>query len=139
MHDRPFRAAPPAALLLALLCACRAEPGEPPVTAEDLQSQIQALYERALEAGEDVPADAYDWAVQDAQRIGDWEYDVVRLPDDDATLHAKLNELGGERWEAYWVDREGGELRIFLKRPARSYLRMIPLSELGRLVPDGSP
>ena len=126
-------------LLLAPLGACDGPRGEsPPVTAEDIQSTIQELYDRAVDAGEDVPADAYDWAREDLERIGDWEYQVLRLPDDDATLGERLNELGGERWEAWWLEREGGRVRVFLKRPARSYLRMLPLSELSRLVPSGS-
>ncbi len=141
MHPLPRRAGlvTLALLLLAALGACRAETGdETPLTAEDLQAQLQALYDRAVEAGEDVPADAYDWAREDVQRIGDWEYDIVRLADDDATVAQRLNELGSERWEAYWIERQGGELRIFLKRSSRSYLRLLPLSELGRLVPGGS-
>jgi len=109
-----------------------------PADANDLRSQIAELYESAREAGEDVPSDALEWAKGDLERIGDWEYDVLDVPaeNDEAAL-ALLNEQGADRWEAFWVERRGEGLRFFLKRPARSYLRMVPLQQLGRLVPLG--
>ena len=81
-----------------------------------------------------------EWAKEDIQRWGDWEYRVVVLPEGEArALEAQLNEYGEERWEVFWVDREGGNLKIFLKRPSKSYLRSIPLSELGKAISgDGS-
>jgi len=127
------------ALGFGLLAACEPEHGSsPPLTSEDLREKLQELYEAARDAGEDVPADAYAWARSDVQRIGDWEYQLVRLDSDsDAEIVARFNELGAERWEVFWMEPQGPQLRVFLKRPSRSYLRLLPLSDLSRLVPIG--
>ena len=127
------------ALGFCLLAACDAEPGSsPPLTSKDLREKVQELYETARSAGEDVPSDAYEWARSDIERIGDWEYQIVRLDGEaDAPILGRFNELGSERWEVFWLERQGAEFRVFLKRPARSYLRLLPLSDLGRLVPIG--
>lgn len=124
---------------LGALAACEAEPGgDAPLAPMDLRERIQELYETAREAGDDVPSDAYEWAKSDIEKIGDWEYQIVRLDaESDAAILERLDALGSERWEAFWLEREGAELRVFLKRPARSYLRLLPISELSRLVPIG--
>ena len=93
--------------------------------------EIEKLYEKAKEeAGDTTPGDIVDWAKEDIQRIGDWEYRVVTVAAaGDDVLVERFNELGRDRWEIFWVERfQGGRLRLFLKRPARSYLKSIPLS-----------
>ncbi len=133
----------PGAVVLALgflgLVACDAESGSgPPLTSKDLRARVQELYQTARNAGEDVPSDAYEWAKSDIGRIGDWEYQIVRLDAEaDTSIVGRLNDLGSERWEVFWLEREGAQFRVFLKRPARSYLRLLPLSDLSRLVPIG--
>ncbi|HEY5657336.1 MAG TPA: hypothetical protein VIY27_06065 [Myxococcota bacterium] len=124
---------------LGALSACEGEPGGARgLTPGELRDKVEELYEAARDAGDDVPSDAYAWAKSDVERIGDWEYRIVRLEaEPDETLTERLAELGSERWEAFWLERQGAELRVFLKRPARSYLRMLPVSELSRLVPLG--
>jgi hypothetical protein len=122
-----------------MLTACEAESeSDRPPTSRDLREKIQEFYETARDAGDDVPSDAYEWARSDIERIGDWEYQIVRLDaESDAAILERLGELGSERWEVFWLERQGGELRVFLKRPARSYLRLLPIPELSRLVPIG--
>jgi hypothetical protein len=122
-----------------MLAACEVEPGgDAPLAPKDLREKIQELYETARDAGDDVPSDAYEWAKSDIERIGDWEYQIVRLgAASDAEILERLDALGSERWEVFWLERQGAELRVFLKRPTRSYLRLLPLSELSRLVPIG--
>ena len=121
-----------AALLLAVACS-----SEQP--SEDLQRQIRELYRQAKDAGESVPTDAYEWARSDLQKMGDWEYMLLRLDGaDDEAMQVRLNELGTDRWEVFWMQPVGSGFRVFLKRPARSYLRHVPLSELSRIVPGGS-
>jgi hypothetical protein len=124
---------------LGVLAACEAEPGDDaPLAPKDLRARIQELYQTAREAGDDVPSDAYTWAKSDIARIGDWEYQIVRLDaESDTAILERLDALGSERWEVFWLERQGAELRVFLKRPARSYLRLLPISELSRLVPMG--
>lgn len=122
----------------ALACSSGEElPGEG-FTREDLERRVRDLYERAREAGDEVPADVFEWAQQDVARIGDWQYRVLRIEDaGDEALQEHFTELGRERWQVFWLERRGGAYRVFLKRPARSYLQRVPLSDLRRLVPSG--
>ncbi len=114
--------------------------GEPPVNAEEpgVWEEVQRLYEKAKEKGEQVPKDIYEWAREDVKGIGDWEYQILAL-DDPAPeqIQEKLNELGVERWDCFWVERRGDDLVLYLKRPPRTYLRHIPFSDLMRIIPSG--
>lgn len=132
-----MRLAVPLAVLL-LACSSGEElPGEG-FSREELGRQIRELYDRAREAGDDVPSDVYEWAQEDVARIGDWEYRVLRVPDGgDAALQERFGALGEERWQVFWLEPREGGYRVFLKRPARSYLRRVPLTDLRRLVPSG--
>ena len=127
-------------ILVMLLSGCsdRTDPSqtvEPSATDKALQ-QVRDLVDKARDAD---PGDAVDWATEDIKKIGDFEYKIITIPDlSNATIEERLNELGEERWEVYWMDKSGNELRFFLKRSAKSYLRAIPLSEIGKaLSPDG--
>ena len=53
----------------------------------------------------------------------------------EAELETTMNELGVERWECFAVVREGDSLHLFFKRPVKSYLKHIPVSDLWKLVP----
>ena len=100
--------------------------------------EVERLYERAKETGERVPKDVYDWIREDIKNLGDWEYRVVEFGSSDSkSIENKLNELGQERWECIWVQTSGKTPRIFLKRPIRSYLTTLPLSQLLKLLPAG--
>lgn len=129
-----------AALALAAIFASPAcRPGERPTDGlpADLERTVRELYERAREAGEEVPPEAFEWARRDIERIGDWEYHVERIAAaDDAALAKRLGELGEARWEAFWIEREDGALRVLFKRPARSVLRVLPVDDLGRLLSE---
>jgi hypothetical protein len=103
----------------------------------DLWSEVQALYEKAKAAGEKVPASTMEWVREDLDRIGDWEYRVLTLSGDAPSIERELNELGGERWECFWVETGAGETRFFLKRPARSYLSTVPVTSLIKLISVG--
>lgn len=122
----------------ALACSSGEDlPGEG-FTREELERRVRDLYDRAREAGDEVPGDVVEWAQEDVARIGDWEYRVVRVQDEgDAALEERLGELGDERWQVFWLESRGDAYRVFLKRPARSYLQRVPLSDLRRLVPSG--
>jgi len=131
----------PHLLLAALLAGCASDP-DLPASPDDrvaaLKERVQELYRQARESGQKVPKDALEWARQDLHRIGDWEYRIVDLPREDAhSRQARLNELGSERWEAFWMEPAGDGLRVYLKRRSRSWLEKLPLSELRRLVPSG--
>lgn len=123
-------------VVLGLVLSCSPETPGREDSPDALREQISELYNRARESGEDASGNAYEWAREDVERIGDWEYRVLRHTGaDDAALEARLNELGSERWEVIWIESGSGGLKLFLKRPTRSYLRHLPLSELPRLIP----
>ena len=129
-------------LLLAAVCillaggAAAAEPEPASPEQEGIWAEIQRLYERAKAAGETVPEDAVDWVQQDLARYGDWEYRVVELPSSERALaETELNDLGKERWDCFWVEARGSRTRFYFKRPSRSYLRNLPLSDLMKVVP----
>ena len=119
---------------LAMVAACTRPAGDaltPPEDADGIEQntaleQIVELYEEALELA---PDDPVKWAKDDIQRIGDWEYRVVVHPKaEPAELEAVLNEFGAERWEVFWVSETLTRITFYLKKPARSYLRMVPVS-----------
>ena len=124
------------AMLAVLAGACGGDSAEPS-RGERALGELQAKYDELL--GNETGA-AVDWAADDIENIGDWEYKVLEL---DAAaseeLEAVLNEHGNERWEAFWVAPTADRgLRVFMKRPSRSYLSKLPLSALGKLLLDGS-
>ena len=127
-------------LLTALLAGCASDP-ELPASPDDriaaLKQRVQELYQQARESGQQVPKDALDWAQQDLRRMGDWEYKIVDLPrEDPESRQDRLNELGSERWEAFWMEPAGNGIRVYLKRRSKSWLEKMPLSELRRLWPS---
>jgi len=108
----------------------------PSSSAEALE-QVRKLYERALAAGEDLPDDVMQWTADDLRRLGAWEYRVERLPAGSVSeLDTTLNEWGQDRWEVFWMEREGDAYTVFLKRSARSYLRHVPVGDLLRWLPS---
>ena len=128
-------------LLAALLAGCASDP-DLPNSPDDrvavLKERVRELYQQARESGQQVPKDALEWAQQDLRRIGDWEYKIVDLPREGAQSHqARLNELGSERWEAFWMEPAGDGIRVYLKRRSKSWLERLPLSELRRFLPTG--
>lgn len=99
---------------------------------------MQRLYEKAKSAGDDVPENVVDWVKEDMQRIGAWEYRIVALQaKTDRELEKELIKLGKDRWECFWLERDGSTLRLALKRPAKSYLQAVPVKELMKLIPKG--
>ncbi len=117
-----------------------------PARAEDPQTedtgiwnQVVALYEQAKDAGETAAEDVYEWAREDLEAIGDWEYKVQYLPNvNHIALEKKLNELGTERWEVIWIDRQGPNLIVTMKRPSRTWLNKLPLGQLLKAAAPGS-
>ena len=104
---------------------------EPSVAAGALD-EAKRLFDQAKDKS---PGEVLDWAREDIQRRGDWEYRIETLADLDAEgLQTRLNALGEDRWEAFWVKEDTGSLTIFLKRPAFSVLRSIPVGEIGSAV-----
>ncbi len=117
------------------VAACGGE-SDAPTAAEKALNELQAKYDELTEKELD---DAVKWAAEDLENIGDWEYKVETLPlDSTEEFEAALNELGNERWEVIWMEKNTVGYTVFLKKPAISYLNKIPLSSLGRFVIDDS-
>lgn len=120
---------------VAVIVGCDRDANEPSATErtlDDLQSKYDELVEDKLES-------PVQWAADDLENIGDWEYRVVELPGaEPETLEETLNELGNDRWEVFWIENVRNDYRVMLKRPSRSYLSRIPLSQIGRFVIDGT-
>ena len=127
-------------VLLALFLAgspTRAE--EPPAEDKGIWSQVVALYEKAKESGETAADDVYEWAREDLEAIGDWEYRVERFSSPTPTeLEEKLNKLGTERWEVVWIDRRNADLIVTMKRPSRTWLNKLPLGQLIKAAAGGA-
>lgn len=123
-------------LILAFgVSACGGKSDEPSV-AEKALDELQAKYD---ELSQKELNDPVKWAAEDLENIGDWEYKVETLPLDSTNeFEAALNELGNERWEVIWMEKNTVGYTVFLKKPAVSYLNKIPLSSLGRFVIDDS-
>ncbi len=109
-----------------------AESPEPSATQKTLD-ELQAKYDELTAERLDDPV---QWASDDLENIGDWEYRVVELPSaaSAAELETALNELGNDRWELVWIEETSSGSQAILKRPAVSLLSKIPLSQLGRLI-----
>lgn len=112
---------------------------ELPSTADRALDELQRAYDGLQRQFDELTGDQLDapveWAQEDLENIGDWEYRVIeinRLSAED--LEATLNELGNDRWEVIWIDDNLTGKTIILKRPAVSVLSKLPLSALGRLL-----
>ncbi len=113
---------------------------EEPSTADRALDELQRRYESLQQQFEELTnSDQLDapveWAQEDLENIGDWEYRVVEVGRLSAEeLQATLNELGNDRWQVIWIEGNLAGKTIILKRPAVSVLSKLPLSALGRLL-----
>ncbi len=121
--------------VLLMVSGCNGKSSEPSATQRAIDD-LQAKYDELVE---DKITNPVKWASDDLENIGDWEYKIIDLADEGAAAIEKLlNELGDDRWEVYWVENVRNNYRIMLKRPSRSYLSHIPLSQIGRFVIGGN-
>ncbi len=116
---------------LLVLTGCERESEQPSATdraLDELQEKYDDLVNQEIE-------NPVQWAADDLENIGDWEYKILDLADEGPeALQATLDELGNERWEVFWIENGSNNYRVMLKRPSRSYLSRIPLSQIGRFV-----
>lgn len=103
----------------------------PSVTQKAL-NDLQAKYDQLAGDKLDNPV---QWAADDLENIGDWEYKVVSLDKMPVSEWEEvLNGHGDERWEIVWIDATSAGRVVILKRPSVSLLSKIPLSQLGRMM-----
>ena len=129
-----LRAIGMALLLLCGISACDSG-SDAQSTAQRALDELQQKYDELLQDKVEAPV---DWATEDLENIGDWEYRVETVAYSSAEGFASLlNEYGNERWEVIWLERTPEGFLVVLKKPSISYLSKIPISQLGRLIIGG--
>ena len=117
-----------------LLSACETDSQESSAAQRALD-ELQSKYDALVKDKVDAPV---EWAKDDIENIGDWEYRVVNLSYASAEeLESQLNEYGNDRWEVIWLEESPTGFLAVLKKPSISYLSKIPISQLGRIVISG--
>jgi hypothetical protein len=97
--------------------------------------QIKEKFQNQADQGKEKTQQAKEWIEEDLKRIGDWEYHIEVLSFDDLPqLAEKLNTLGQQRWQCFWVEPHKDQTVFLFKRPAISYLRRIPRGDVLRLL-----
>jgi len=106
---------------------------------ENSQRNLKDDYESIKKSGKQWSQNATEWIKKDIKKAGTWEYKIVTTKLNDLQmLEKELNELGLNRWEFFWVEREQDKIIMFFKKTRTSYIRSIPAKEMLKLVPDNS-
>jgi hypothetical protein len=94
-------------------------------------------YAETFEEGKDLSGKSKEWLLKDLKNIGDWEYKVetfnLKNPKD---LEIRLNQLGADRWQCFWVESTKDGETFYFKRTKLSYLSKIPTGALLRIMAD---
>ena len=94
-------------------------------------------YKETLGDGKNLTHKSKEWLLKDIENIGDWEYKVESYsPEESKEIEKKLNELGKERWQCFWVESDKKEKLFYFKRTKMSYLSKIPTGALLRIMAD---
>ena len=75
---------PCAALVIVAMCLpvslmAGQDRGSPSEEEGGIWTEVVRLYEKAKQAGEQVPKDVWEWVKQDLESMGDWEYRVIEI------------------------------------------------------------
>ena len=94
-------------------------------------------YAETLEDGKNLSGKSKEWLLKDLQNIGDWEYKIeVFSSKKNKDLEIRLNQLGVERWQCFWVERVEDKKLFYFKRTNMSYLSKSPTGALLRIMAD---
>ncbi len=105
-------------------------------TAQDTMRWTNEMYQSLRDQGSTTANSATEWLSEDWSKMGAWEYKVVLLENKSpADMEGKLNELGAQRWECFHVMPTGSGQAMYFKKPARSYLKNVPLKDMMKLIP----
>jgi hypothetical protein len=78
---------------------------------ETIKNKFEELKSDNLEKSEK----AKNWIEEDIQKIGDWEYKVIKMGSSSIEkIEEDLNELGTDRWECFWVEKKKKEMFFIL-------------------------
>ena len=98
-----FKSSAPVSIAVLVLSLAGAPTPAQEAESEDtgIWSQVVALYEQAKQAGETAAEDVYEWAREDLEAIGDWEYKVEYFSNpnhialEKKTQRTRFGTLGG--------------------------------------------
>ena len=94
-------------------------------------------YSETFEEGKDLSGKSKEWLLKDLQNIGDWEYKVESFDlENPKDLEIRLNQLGADRWQCFWVQSKDSNTVFYFKRTKLSYLSKIPTGALLRIMAD---
>jgi hypothetical protein len=94
-------------------------------------------YAETLGDGKNLTDKSKEWILKDIENIGDWEYKIQSFgPEQSKEIEKKLNELGKERWQCFWVESSKKEKIFYFKRTRMSYLSKIPTGAILRIMAD---
>ena len=99
--------------------------------AVDSADWVGDLFNSLKDRGLTTADNANQWVREDFRAMGGWEYKIVSGELDEKAM----NLLGADRWECFHVQQVNADLKLFFKRPRRSYLRSIPMKDLIKLMP----
>jgi hypothetical protein len=103
---------------------------------ETIKNKFEELKSDNLEKSEK----AKNWIEEDIQRIGDWEYKVIKMKSSNIEkIEENLNKLGTDRWECFWVEKKKGGNVFYFKKPKISYLQKIPKGDLLKIIDSTKP
>ena len=114
--------------------------GTKPASGEEITEatyleQAKRLLEALTSKSKELTVESKEWLKEDFKRIGDWEYKQEALA---ATkikgMAALLNKHGADRWDCFWIQKEGGTMHLFFKRPAISYSQKVLTADLLKLL-----
>lgn len=88
--------------------------------------KTKKAYEELRSGDKNLKDETKQWIADDLERIGDWEYRVVEVEGASVDLmETKLNEMGAERWECFFVERFDSKLILYFKKNKISYLQKL--------------
>ena len=98
--------------------------------------RIKQKFEKASQDNKELGEQVKGWVEDDIKKIGDWEYKLVLMDatEDNEKIEQRLNELGLERWNCFWIQPKDAQLIFMFKRPSISYIQKIPKGELLKIL-----
>ena len=121
---------------------------EPKADDKSYSEKLKEVYEKGLKGakekyaetvgdGKELTGKSKEWVLKDIENIGDWEYKVESYgPEQAKEIEKKLNVLGKERWQCFWVESNKKQKTFYFKRTKLSYLSKIPTGAILRIMTD---
>lgn len=101
---------------------------------------IKAYYRESKESTTEMSKEAYQWLQDDIAKIGAWEYQVYTAGDiEGQETHDTLTQMGQARWELVSAVANDDRVVFVLKRPMKSYVKVLPAEDVLKMMGDVSP